>query len=97
MVRPLLWSLAISVLLLLLAVAEAGCCPPPLPGLQERSVWPAAREPEGELSGIDDGASLTASQVSNPMSPSSQPRWKRGPDVLWAPRLLDRMLDWTRQ
>ena len=55
MVRSLLWSLAICVLLLLLAVAEAGCCPPPLPGLQQRSVWPAARGPEEELGG---GATL---------------------------------------
>ncbi|GBD15323.1 hypothetical protein HRbin26_00211 [bacterium HR26] len=100
MVRPLLWPLAICVLLLLalLVVAEASCCPPSLPGLQQRSVWPAARGPGGELGGIDDGASLAASQVSNPTAPSSQHRaWKYGPDVLWARRLLDRMLDWTRQ
>ena len=100
MVRLLLWPLAICVLLLpaLFAVAEAGCCPPPLPGLQQRSVWPAARGPEGELGGIDDGSSLMASQVSNPITPSSQHRvWKYGPDVLWARRLLDRILGWTRQ
>lgn len=94
MVRPLLWSLAICLLLLLLAGAEAGCCSPPLPRLQQRSLWPAARGPEGE---IDDGASLTAGQVSNPITSSSQPRWKHGPGVLWARRLLDRMLDLARQ
>lgn len=53
--------------------------------------------PEGELAGVDDGASLTASQLPNPMTPSSQPTWKHGPGVLWARRLLDTMLGWTRQ